>query len=90
MMNRLEFSVGEKVNVKNHRNGLRWLCGEVLRPIGPVSYQVVLKDYTTIRSHQDHLRPRKSVVGESQSNVMFEENVDGRHCGNCTKVAVYI
>ena len=38
--------------------GSRWLPGEIVEVIGPVSFQVLLEDGRRRRCHQDHFRPR--------------------------------
>ena len=50
------FSVGEKVFVKNHHRGNKWLPGSIVKETGPVSFQVKLKDGRIIRCHQDQIR----------------------------------
>lgn len=50
-----EFFVGQRVLVRNLRDGPRWLQGTVIERKGPLSYLVQLTSGTVWRRHIDHM-----------------------------------
>ena len=52
---RREFFVGQRVLVRNLRDGPRWLQGTVIERKGPLSYLVQLASGTVWRRHVDHM-----------------------------------
>ena len=51
-----EFSIGDRVLVKNFTTGPKWLSGVVTRKRGPVAVEVKLSDGRFMRRHYDHIR----------------------------------
>ena len=56
------FSTGDKVFVKNHRQGDSWLPGEISEKLGHLSFKVLMPDGRFMHCHQDHLRKRDKVA----------------------------
>ena len=51
-----EFFNGERILVRNMRNGPRWLLGTVIERRGPLSYLVQVANGVVWKRHVDHLR----------------------------------
>ena len=68
------FSVGEKVFVKNHRKGKKWLAGSIIKETGPVSFQVKLQDGRIIRCHQDQIRQCYTNNSENQEEPLLNDD----------------
>ena len=68
------FTVGERVYVKNNRKGQKWLSGLVIAKTGPVSFKVELQDGKVIRCHQDQIRLR--YTEDSESPLLNEDDVN--------------
>ena len=56
-----QFAVEERVFVRNHGRGDRWLPGIITSTSGPLSFKVDIKNGRTVKCHQDHLRKRGEV-----------------------------
>ena len=56
-----QFAIGERVFVRNHGQGDRWLPGIISRMSGPLSFTVNIENGRTMKYHQDHLRKRGEV-----------------------------
>ena len=79
------FHIDDQVLVKNfHNSGKKWLQGQIIKSIGPLSYLIKLSDGRIFRCHIDHLRkchiPQnpKYVVNDSIpdfSDVIFPDQV---------------
>lgn len=71
-----QFSVGDKVFVKNQGRGETWLSGHIIESSGPVSFKVQLQDGRTISRHQDHLRKRFTEDPEQSDIPLCEDDMD--------------
>ena len=68
------FSPGDTVLVGNFPANQGWLCGTVLRAVGPVSFLISLNNGKIVKRHQDHLRHRQDtfkIPHSSSSNFDF-------------------
>ena len=68
-----EFSLGDKVFVRNFGQGERWLHGEVVEVTGPVSYRIRMAGGNQRRCHQDQLRSRFNVSPQLIANEQGDE-----------------
>ena len=71
-----QFSVGDKVFVKNQGRGETWLPGHNIESSGPVSFKVQLQDGKTISRHQDHLRKQFTEDPEQSDIPLCEDHMD--------------
>ena len=60
------FSLGQRVLVRNYTGSPFWLPGIVKTVLGPVSYQVELNDGRLWKRHLDQLLKDQSQVNDSQ------------------------
>ena len=51
-----EFSIGEKVVVKNLRPGSTWIPGMVTKQLGPVTFSITTDDGQVWKRHIDHVK----------------------------------
>ncbi len=49
------FQVGDAVLTRNFSYGPKWIPGFIAKVTGPLSYQVMLGDGKTVRSHMDQI-----------------------------------
>ena len=73
------FQQGDSVLARNFRqgstNGLTWLPGRILKPAGPLSYEIKLRNEQIIRRHTDHIRPSE-VNSDDMSTTMSDDVLD--------------
>jgi len=77
-----EFFNGERILVRNMRNGPRWLLGTVIERRGPLSYLVQVANGVVWKRHVDHLRKtidspqeEEEVLRKSNDSPQGEEEV---------------
>ena len=63
-----EFLVGERVLVRNMRNGFRWLLGTVVERKGPLSYLVQVANGVIWKRHVNHLLKCSDSPQEEREN----------------------
>ena len=69
------FLEGEEVYVKNYgQYGQRWLEGQVVKLLGPVSALVELSDGSRVRRHFEQMRKCYSESGKAKSQTCLPEN----------------
>ena len=51
-----EFSIGEKVMVKNLQPGPTWIPGTVTKQLGPVTFSITMDDGQVWKHHIDHIK----------------------------------
>ena len=59
---------GEAVYASSFRSGPKWMPGVLKQSTGPTSFAVQMEDGRLLRRHQDHLKPRSSVIQEPIAN----------------------
>ena len=73
------FQQGDSVLAHNFRQGstndLSWLPGKILKPAGPLSYEIKLLNDQIIRRHTDHICPTK-VNSDDTSTTMSDDVLD--------------
>ena len=62
-----QFSIGQKVMVKSVPSESQWVPGTVLRQLGPVTYEVEVKDGLVWKRHIDHIRELKELLSRVTS-----------------------
>ncbi len=67
------FQVGDAVLTRNFSYGPKWIPGFIAKVTGPLSYQVMLGDGKTVRSHMDQILSQELEDLESKEKV----------CGGC-------
>ena len=67
------FFIGERVLVRNMRNGPRWLLGTIIERRGPLSYLVQVANGVVWKRHVDHLR---KTIDSPQEEVTVPEIID--------------
>ena len=78
-----DFSVGQKVVVRNFREGDKWTIGKIVDKLGPVSYFVQCDDGSMWRRHIDHIQdmtvsPKLNTATQnpSECTVSDQDNPD--------------
>ena len=61
------------VFVRNFRTGQRWLSGQVVRVLGPVSFKVELTNGQIVSCHQDHIRKRTEMTDSSDGDFVTKQ-----------------
>ena len=61
------------VFVRNFRTGQRWLSGQVVRVLGPVSFKVELTNGQIVSCHQDHIRKRTEMTDSSDGALLTKQ-----------------
>ena len=61
------------VFVRNFRTGQRWLSGQVVRVLGPVSFEVELTNGQIVSCHQDHIRKRTEMTDSSDGDFVTKQ-----------------
>ena len=62
-------------NPENFNNtGQKWLQGHIIKPVGPLSYLIKLKDSRIFRRHVDHLR--KCFISQDQTLLLSDSIPD--------------
>ena len=61
------------VFVRNFRTGQRWLSGQVVRVLGPVSFKVELANGQIVSCHQDHIRKRTEMTDSSDGDFVTKQ-----------------
>ena len=73
------FQQGDSVLAHNFRQGssndFPWLLGTILRPVGPLSYEIKLSNDQIIRRHTDHIRPNE-VNSDDTPTIMSDDILD--------------
>ena len=73
------FQQGDSVLAHNFRQGssndLPWLLGTILRPVGPLSYEIKLSNDQIIRRHTDHICPNE-VNSNDTPTTMSDDILD--------------
>ena len=64
------FTSGDKVFVKNFREGPNWLTGTIITSTGPVSYKIQLDSGHMVRRHVDHIQIRHITNPPSTDDAM--------------------
>ena len=71
------YQQGDSVLARNFRQGstndLTRLPGKILKPAGPLSYEIKLSNDQIIRRHTDHIRP--SEVNSGDTSTTISDNV---------------
>ena len=69
------FRIDAPVLVKNFNStGKKWLCGHIIKSVGPLSYLIKLSDGRIFRHHVDHLR--KCFISQDQNSVASDSIPD--------------
>ena len=71
-----DFFVGERVLVRNMRNGPWWLVGTVVERRGPLSYLVQVANGVVWKRHVDHLRRTIDSLQEEEETAVPDTNTD--------------
>ena len=58
-----QFNIEEAVYIKNFAGEKKWIAAKLYRPIGNVSYEVVLEDGLHVKRHLDHIKKRSDSYG---------------------------
>ena len=53
-----QFNTEEAVYIKNFAGERKWIAAKLYRPVGNVSYEVVLEDRWHVKLHLNHIRKR--------------------------------
>ena len=61
------FSSGDTVLVRNFPVKQGWLCGTVLKAVGPVSFLISFNNGKIVKRHQDHLRHHQDSINTPHS-----------------------
>ena len=70
------FQQGDSVLARNIRQGssndLPWLLGMIVRPVGPLSYEIKLSNDQIIRRHIDHIRPNEMNSADTPTTMSVD------------------
>ncbi len=74
------FQVGDAVLTRNFSYGPKWIPGFIAKVTGPLSYQVMLGDGKTVRSHMDQILSQELEDLESKVKVCGDVSLDISVC----------